>query len=110
VDTNVFGFIDSVIELLKGGGSALIGDIPNASKSRRFFSSPDGVAFHRKNMRTNDMPAVRHLCVERGRIDDSVLAGIVARAQAAGCHAYVLPQDRRLPMATRRDDLLISKP
>lgn len=110
VDTNVFRFSDSIIELLKSGGFALIGDIPNESKSRRFFSSPKGVEFHRKNMRTNEMPMVRNFCVERDRIDDSVLAAIVARAQAAGCHAYILPQDRRLPMATRRDDLLIVKP
>ena len=110
VDTNVFQFIDAVIELLAEGGMALIGDIPNISKRNRFFSSPSGIAFHKANMRTDEPPEVANFAVARNTIDDAVLAAVVGRSQAAGCHAYVLPPDRRLPMANRRDDLLIMKP
>jgi 2-polyprenyl-3-methyl-5-hydroxy-6-metoxy-1,4-benzoquinol methylase len=110
VDTNLFGFLDAVMALLRPGGAALFGDIPNLSKRRRFFSSPTGIAFHKSFMNTDAPPVVRHLCVEPDTIDDAVIAGLMARAQAAGCDAYLLPQARDLPMANRRDDLLIQKP
>lgn len=110
VDTNLFRFADEIISLLRPGGAALFGDIPNASKRRRFFSSPNGIAYHRAFMNTDDEPKVQHFQIEYDAIDDSVLAGLVARAQAAGCHAYVVPQDSRLPMANRRDDLIIQRP
>lgn len=110
VDTNLFRFLDCLMDLLAPGGMALIGDIPNVSKRRRFFSSENGIAFHKAFTQTTEPPAVRHFAVEHDLIDDAVLAGLVARAQAAGCHAYVVPQDSRLPMANRRDDLLIQKP
>ena len=110
VDTNVFRFIDSMIELLAVGGMALVGDIPNVSKRKRFFSSSSGIEFHKAYMQTDEPPEVRHLAIERNLIDDAVLTAVAGRSQAAGCHAYVLPPDRRLPMANRRDDLLIMKP
>jgi SAM-dependent methyltransferase len=110
VDTNLFRFLDAIVELLNPGGMALIGDIPNVSKRKRFFASPAGIAYHKSFMNTDAPPVVRHFAVERDTIDDAVLSGLVARAQAAGCHAYVVPQDRRLPMSNRRDDLLIQKP
>jgi len=52
---------------------------------------------------TQDAPAP-------GKIDDAVLADLIARAQACGCDAYLLPQGAGLPMANRRDDLLIVRP
>jgi hypothetical protein len=48
--------------------------------------------------------------LERGKIDDAVLLGLVARYRAAGCHAYLLPQAAELPMANRREDMLIVSP
>jgi len=41
---SVFGFLDRAIELLAPGGSMLIGDIPNTSKRKRFFSSAADVS------------------------------------------------------------------
>lgn len=109
VETNLFSFLDHVIDLLNPGGLALIGDIPNISKRKRFFSSAEGIAFHQNFMKTTDKPQVEFLKVEHGHIDDAILAALVQRAQAAGCDAYVLPQNQDLPMANRRDDLLIRK-
>lgn len=108
-DTNPFNFMDGVIELLKPGGLALIGDIPNVSKRKRFFSSVEGISFHKSFMQTDTAPVVEWLKVEHNKIDDAVLAGLVQRAQLAGCDAYILPQPSTLPMANRRDDLLIRK-
>lgn len=110
VDANPFTFLDRVIHLLAPGGTALIGDIPNVSKRKRFFSSAAGIAFHKSFMDTDEPPVVEHLVVEDNKIDDAVLTGLVQRAQAAGCDAYVLPQHEDLPLANRRDDLLIRKP
>lgn len=109
VETNLFSFLDHVIDLLKPGGLALIGDIPNISKRKRFFSSAEGIAYHQNFMKTTDKPQVEFLKVEHGHIDDAILAALAQRAQAAGCDAYVLPQNSDLPMANRRDDLLIRK-
>ncbi len=108
-DLNLFSFIDNIIDVLKPGGLALIGDIPNVSKRKRFFSSAEGIAFHKSFMKTDQAPAVEWLKVEHDKIDDAVLCGLVRRAQAAGCDAYILPQPSTLPMANRRDDLLIRK-
>lgn len=110
LEYNPFEVIDRIVELLAPGGCALIGDIPNFSKRKRFFSSPSGVAFHRAFTGTDELPEVRYNQPSRGKIDDAVLAGLIQRAQLAGCDAYLLPQPADLPMANRRDDLLISKP
>jgi hypothetical protein len=110
VDANPFHIIDHMIELMAPGGSALIGDIPNISKRRRFFASAAGADFHRRFMNTEDAPEMSTNRPERCGIDDAVLAAIVQRAQSAGCDAYVVPQPDDLPFANRRDDLLIRRP
>ncbi|NKB48014.1 MAG: methyltransferase domain-containing protein [Alphaproteobacteria bacterium] len=110
VDTNLFAFLDHLIDLLAPRGAALIGDIPNVSKRKRFFSSEAGIAFHKAFQNTDEPPRVEHLVTEHDNIDDAVLAGLVRRAQAAGCNAYIVPQNDALPMANRRDDLLIRRP
>jgi hypothetical protein len=88
----------------------LIGDIPNVSKRKRFFSSETGVRFHKEFMRTADDPTVSFNQIEHDQIDDSIVFSILGRARAAGFDAYVLPQGRALPMANRREDILIQRP
>ncbi|WP_091722302.1 class I SAM-dependent methyltransferase [Methylobacterium phyllostachyos] len=110
VDGNIFDVIDATIDLLAPGGDALFGDVPNASKRLRFFSSPNGQRFHRAFSGRDEDLSVTHYDLDRGRINDAVLAALVQRAQLAGCHGYVLPQAEGLPMANRRDDLLIRQP
>lgn len=110
VDANAFDFIDVALELLAPGGELLIGDIPNVSKRARFFSTEAGVAFHRKFTGTDTLPKVEHNVTVRGALDDAVVMGLIARARAAGADAYVVPQHPDLPMANRREDILIRKP
>jgi len=110
VDSNVWYFLDWVMKLLKDGGQALIGDIPNNSKRKRFFASPNGVNFHKKFMNTDQPPEVTFNCPEPGKIDDALLLSMVMHCQASGCDAYVVPQADGLPFANRRDDLIIRKP
>ena len=103
-------FFDRILELLAPGGQALIGDIPNVSMRRRFFASDAGKAFHRSFTGRDEDPTVTFNVPERGAIDDAALIGLVLRARAAGFDAYLLPQSADLPMANRREDLLVSRP
>lgn len=109
VDTNLFEFVDAIAALLASGGRALIGDIPNVSKRRRFFASEAGRRYHKAFTGSDDAPIVDFNTVAHGKIDDAVLIGMIQRAQAAGLHGYLLPQAQNLPMANRRDDLLFAK-
>ena len=106
----IYRFIDTALSLLKPGGKMLIGDIPNVSLRKRFFSSETGIAFHKNYMKTNEAPEVHHMQPEPGFIDDGVLAGLVQRYRGFGFNAYLLPQPPQLPMSNRREDLLICKP
>lgn len=110
VEQSLFGFLDALIGLLAPGGRCLIGDIPNVSKRRRFFASATGVRYHQAYTGTDEIPTVSPFTLEPDKIDDGVLLGIVSRYRAAGFDAYVLPQDETLPMANRREDLLVIRP
>lgn len=111
VDGNVFDFFDSAAALLAPGGRILLGDIPNASRRRRFLASEAGKAAHR--IYAGDpqaMPDVRFNEPVPGEIDDAVMLGLLARARSAGLDAWIVPQPISLPMANRREDILIERP
>jgi hypothetical protein len=110
VEANLFEFLDQSLSLLAPGGEMLIGDVPNISKRRRFFSSANGIRFHQNFTGTSELPKVDFNVVEAGQIDDSVLIGLLLRARAAGFDGYLVPQPADLPMANRREDLLIRRP
>src|SRR5262249_43878239 len=110
VEAHFWRFLDTSIELLAPGGQMLIGDIPNVSKRKRFFASDAGVRYHQAFMQTSEVPSVDFVAVEKDKIDDAVLLGVVMRARAQGCDAYWLAQPDHLPMANRREDILIRKP
>lgn len=110
VDTSIFRFLDTSLSLLAPGGQMLIGDIPNISKRKRFFASYAGVHFHQEFMHTTDLPEVRFNQIEHAQIDDAVVISLIQRARQQGFDAYLLPQDPQLPMANRREDILIVRP
>lgn len=109
-EANVWEFLDSSLTLLSEGGQMLIGDIPNISKRKRFFSSAAGVRFHQAFTGKDERPQVEFNTLERGQIDDSVIFAVVQRVRAQGFDAYILPQEPELPMANRREDILIVRP
>ena len=109
-DGSVFGFLDAALELLAPGGALLIGDLPNASMRSRYFASDKGRARHEAFSGGSTPLPVSFNELQRGRLDDAAVLGLVARARAAGFHAWVVPQDSRLPMANRREDLLAVRP
>ncbi len=110
VEAGFFRFIDRSLELLAEGGSMLIGDIPNISKRKRFFSSQNGIHFHQAFTGKNEIPKVDFLQIEEDKIDDAVILGLIMRVRNQGYDAYWLPQDEKLPMANRREDILIARP
>jgi Methyltransferase domain len=109
-ELSVDSFLDRALELLAPGGAMLIGDVPNVSKRRRFFSSAAGRRFHREFTGRDEDPTVEFNQTSHGEIDDAVVLGLLGRARAAGFNAYVVPQPDDLPMANRREDLLFEKP
>ena len=110
VESNVWEFLDQSLTLLAPGGKMLMGDLPNISQRKRFFSSPTGITFHQEFMKTEEPLEVDFNKIERGQIDDAVILSLLMRARNQGFDAYVLPQRDDLPMANRREDILIRRP
>jgi 2-polyprenyl-3-methyl-5-hydroxy-6-metoxy-1,4-benzoquinol methylase len=109
-ESNVFQFLDTCLGLLAHGGELLIGDVPNQTMRKRFFASPVGAATHKRYTGRDEAPEVHFNRLEPGQMDDSVVLALLARARAQGFHAWVLPQAADLPMANRREDILIRRP
>ncbi len=107
---NVFTFLDQSLSLLAPQGRMLIGDIPNVSMRKRFFASDAGKKLHREFTGRDEDPQVSFNSIEHETIDDSVVLGLAARARAQGFHTFIVPQPPALPMANRREDLLIIRP
>ncbi|MDQ3039395.1 MAG: class I SAM-dependent methyltransferase [Pseudomonadota bacterium] len=110
VDTSLWNFLDATLALLAPGGMLLLGDIPNNSMRKRFFASDTGRTFHRAFTGRDEDPVVAWNQIESGQMDDAVVFAILQRARAAGFHAYVMPQPPALPLANRREDILVVRP
>lgn len=110
IEGNLYDFFDKTLALLAPGGDVLFGDLPNITMRKRFFSSEVGIKSHHKYIGRDELPPVRFNELEGGRMDDSIILGLLARARAQGFHAWVVPQAVDLPMANRREDILIRRP
>lgn len=106
---NIYQFIDKALSLLSPGGQLFIGDIPNISKRKRLLVSDAGIAFHRAWTQDDSLPEPFRLELPGDAIDDGVISGILQRYRNAGFETYLLPQSADLPMANRREDILISQ-
>ncbi len=110
IDTNLWATLDATLTLLAPKGMLLLGDIPNSSMRKRFFASDTGHAFHRAFTGRDEDPVVAYNRIEPAQIDDAVIFAILQRARAAGFHAFVVPQPAVLPLANRREDILVVRP
>jgi hypothetical protein len=108
-EADPFAFLDASLGLLAEGGELLIGDLPNESKRRRFLASAEGVRFRDGG---GGVAAADQPRGEQGAetLDDRFVLGVVAHCRERGFDAYVLPQSPDLPMANRREDILIVRP
>jgi 2-polyprenyl-3-methyl-5-hydroxy-6-metoxy-1,4-benzoquinol methylase len=107
---NIWNFVDALAGLLAPNGQLLIGDIPNASMRRRFLSSAAGRAYHETHFGSAAPPEMTFNRLDPGSIDDAVVLGCIARLRAAGFDAFLMPQQPDLPMANRREDILVHRP
>lgn len=107
---NLWDFVDRSLALLAEGGELLLGDVPNISMRKRFFASEAGLRSHQAYTGGTEPPQVTFNNLEPGQMDDSVVLALLARARAQGFHAWVMPQRAALPMANRREDILIRRP
>jgi hypothetical protein len=112
--TGLAQFQAATASLLRPGGAMLIGDIPNVSKRRRFFSSESGRRFHRAYTgrdedpdETMTMPGAEQ---DEGLITDAVVLQLIDGFRGQGLDAYIVPQASNLPMANRREDILVKRP
>lgn len=103
---NIYQFIHEAIDLLKHDGRMLIGDIPNFDKRNRFLNSAEGKAFLKNQKKIKGSTAHENL---NQKMDDTVIFSLMMRLRKFGCETYLLPQNPDLPMANRREDILIVK-
>jgi 2-polyprenyl-3-methyl-5-hydroxy-6-metoxy-1,4-benzoquinol methylase len=103
-------FLDAALGLLRQQAHLLLGDLPNVSMLKRFLASEAGIAYHKTYMKTDRPPDLDWNVLERGRLDDATITGLLSRARAAGFNAWLLPQPATLPFHQRREDLLIQRP
>jgi hypothetical protein len=61
-------------------------------------------------MQTTDDPIVEFNRLDPGAIDDASLLGLMSRGRAMGFDTYLMPQPEGLPLANRREDLLVVRP
>lgn len=109
VNDSIFNFLDKAVSLLALGGRLLIGDIPNRSKRRRFFASAEGIKTHQNYTGTDEVPVISPYNLDYAQIDDSIVFAIMQRYRSAGYETYLLPQNKNLPMANRREDIIIER-
>ena len=110
VEASIFGFLDAALAMLRPGGRILLGDLANHSMRRRFLASEAGRAFHHEYMQTDDEPDLSWPVLPTSELDDASVVALLSRARAAGFHAWLMPQAAGLPMANRREDLVIERP
>lgn len=109
MDYDLTTIADAAASLLNQGGAMLLGDIPNVSKRRRFFSSDQGKQYHRAFSGIDEDPVELSIESEEGKINDAVILNLIAAFRKLGLDAYVVPQAEDLPMANRREDILVRR-
>lgn len=106
--SDLYKFIDHAVSLLKSGGRLILGDIPNASKRKRFFETETGIKFHQQYTNSNTLPDIKAMQSEPA-IDDAIFFSILQRYRAMGYETYLSEQSPELPMSNRREDIIICK-
>ena len=95
---------------LNPGGQMIIGDIPNSSMRKRFFLSSRGLRFHKTQYPKEKLP--KFLLADNNKLlmNDVHVFKILKMARSFGYHAWIVPQDSKLPFYNRREDIVIERP
>jgi SAM-dependent methyltransferase len=103
---NLYQFLHEALNLLASNGRLLLGDIPNIDKRDRFLQSEEGRKFVQNAGAAKGATAHDN---NSQKMDDTILLAIIARLRRFGCETYIMPQNSNLPMANRREDILVVK-
>ena len=117
-DEEVLLFISKALKLLKPGGIALFGDIPNVSLKQRFINSTSGSEFSKKWKKLIRKEYIRKCrddlnTVEDNKLvlfDDNLVLKILTGTREKGFDSFVLDQHPDLPFGYTREDILIKYP
>lgn len=101
-------FVRAATDLLGEGGRCIVADIPNADMRDRFAKSRAGRAYHHAVWGDSEPP--EQPSRSGHPLTDARILSLIGELRERGLHAWIAPQDARLPMANRREDLLIAKP
>lgn len=101
---------DAILSLLTSPAECLIGEIPNISMRKRFFSSPAGRSYHRAYTGRDEDPVDILNENESGHINDEIILALLHRFRRAGADAFAVPQPADLPLFNRREDILVRVP
>lgn len=116
----VYAFINRTVSLLKPGGMALFGDLPNVSHKDRFLNTDFGKIFSKtykeETKCLNFSDAVRFDEIFSNssscfaNFDDNFLIEIISRYRSRGFSTYILPQNgERNTFGYTREDILIKR-
>lgn len=103
---NMYTFLHEAVNLLKNGGHFLVGDLANVDKRDRFLDSEEGKKFRQNSNSAKGSTAHEN---RDQKMDDAIIFAIMTRFRRFGCETYLMPQHHDLPMANRREDILIVK-
>ena len=110
----VIAFIEKSRKLLKPGGIALFGDIPNSSLKKRFLDTDYGKKFleewNRKQSKSTSPEVELNEDPQTVVFDDETITKLLVHNRLNGYNSYILPQSRKLPFGNTREDLLIIHP
>ena len=109
-------FINLCLKLLKDEGIILIGDIPNKDMDLRYKKTKN----YKKQSRNFDKQRRLYITkleqdffsnnkVKTIQFSDKILFSLIKKFNNLNCESYILPQNKNLPYAVKRVDLLIRK-
>ena len=116
-EKEMWDFIKKAISLLKPGGLALFGDLPNKTKKERFMDTKFGEKIdseYRKALKENNLNRTNSVNlskdVELVDLNDESILRLVKKIRDEGFNAYLLDQPPQLSLSYTREDILVSKP
>ncbi|HCR52245.1 TPA: hypothetical protein DIV48_01185 [Candidatus Kaiserbacteria bacterium] len=109
-----FRFVDAALALLNPMGKLLIGDIPNADRTRRFRESEEGKKFEMEwaarkgiELATYEDPFTLFADAVTLGFDDARIDEFISHYRKRGYQVSTLPQSHKLPYGYTREDMLI---
>lgn len=113
-------FIVKCLEVLRPGGTLMLGDIPNSDSSRRFIDSSIGKrvnAIYQKE-KNKIIENIDHKKQDKifssaeklsPYLNDKFVISLISDMRVKGYGCYIMPQPKELPFSYSREDIVIYK-